>query len=212
MKHNLISKKELLKLTGISYGQLYRWKRHKLIPEEWFIKKACHTGQETYFPREHILTRIAKIKNLKGNFSLDDMADRFSPVFNEISLDAQRLINCNIVTLRTLNYLYESFGLVFALHLENVLYGYMLECLVNSGEISSDEEKTLLQSLKDIFTTIYGKNYEIVFLRKLGITSCFVVSPASEIFFDRNTKIIARLNVTTYKEELILKLTEAGIL
>lgn len=42
---NLISKRELLENTGISYGQLYRWKREGLIPEEWFIKRASFTGQ-----------------------------------------------------------------------------------------------------------------------------------------------------------------------
>ncbi|OMK27222.1 hypothetical protein BER30_003137 [Clostridioides difficile] len=35
----LISKKDLLSKTNISYGQLYRWKRKNIIPEEWFIKK-----------------------------------------------------------------------------------------------------------------------------------------------------------------------------
>ncbi len=34
MESYLISKRELLELTGISYGQLYRWKRKNLIPEE----------------------------------------------------------------------------------------------------------------------------------------------------------------------------------
>ena len=41
----LISKKDLLNETGISYGQLYRWKREGLIPEEWFIKQPSFTGQ-----------------------------------------------------------------------------------------------------------------------------------------------------------------------
>lgn len=45
----LISKKDLLAITGISYGQLYRWKRERLIPEEWFIKQSSYTGQETFF-------------------------------------------------------------------------------------------------------------------------------------------------------------------
>ena len=31
MEEKLISKKDLLELTGISYGQLYRWKRKKII-------------------------------------------------------------------------------------------------------------------------------------------------------------------------------------
>ncbi len=50
-----ISKKDLLELTGISYGQLYRWKRKGLIPEAWFVKKPAFTGQETFFPRTEIL-------------------------------------------------------------------------------------------------------------------------------------------------------------
>ena len=61
---NLISKKDLLVVTGISYGQLYRWKRQQLIPEEWFIKKASYTGQETFFPREQIISRIETILQL----------------------------------------------------------------------------------------------------------------------------------------------------
>ena len=43
----LISKKDLLQRYGISYGALYRWKRKGLIPEDWFIKTATETGQET---------------------------------------------------------------------------------------------------------------------------------------------------------------------
>lgn len=212
MPQNLISKKELLKLTGISYGQLYRWKRRNLIPEDWFIKKACRTGQETYFPREKILERIEKIQNFKGDLTLDDLEVRFSPVFKEICLDKDLILEYNIVSLRTLNYLYEHYGPIAALYLENVVYAYLLESLVNCGEISNEEAGGLLKVLKEIFTLEYGKNFEVVFLRKMGVTSCFVVSANSEIFFDRSTKIIARLNVTNYKEELINKLVEAGIL
>lgn len=70
-----ISKKDLLILTGISYGQLYRWKRKGLIPEEWFIKKASFTGQETYFPKDLILDRIDKILELKDDVSLEELSD-----------------------------------------------------------------------------------------------------------------------------------------
>lgn len=73
-----ISKKELLAATGISYGQLYRWKRERLIPEEWFIKQASFTGQETFFPREQVLQRIRAIQELKEVHSLDEVAALFS--------------------------------------------------------------------------------------------------------------------------------------
>jgi DNA-binding transcriptional MerR regulator len=68
-----ISKKDLLAETGISYGQLYRWKREGLIPEEWFVKRAAFTGQETYFPRERILERVGLILEMKDEQSLEDI-------------------------------------------------------------------------------------------------------------------------------------------
>jgi len=68
-----ISKKELLERTGISYGQLYRWKRERLIPEEWFVKRSAITGQETYFPKEQILDRIEAILDLKEDHSLEEI-------------------------------------------------------------------------------------------------------------------------------------------
>ena len=71
-----ISKKDLLKTTGISYGQLYRWKREGLIPEEWFVKRSSPTGQETYFPQEKILKRIHAIQQLKDSYSLEELARR----------------------------------------------------------------------------------------------------------------------------------------
>jgi DNA-binding transcriptional MerR regulator len=68
-----ISKKDLLAATGISYGQLYRWKREGLIPEEWFVKRASFTGQETFFPRERILERVGAILSMKDERSLDEI-------------------------------------------------------------------------------------------------------------------------------------------
>ncbi len=76
---DLISKKELLQLTGISYGQLYRWKRERLIPEEWFIKQSSFTGQETFLPRDLILPRIAAILENKDKYSLNELGRMLSP-------------------------------------------------------------------------------------------------------------------------------------
>ncbi len=79
MNEKLISKKEVLDLTGISYGQFYRWKREGLIPESWFIRKSTFTGQETFLPKQKILERIEKIKTMKDAHSLDEIANLLSP-------------------------------------------------------------------------------------------------------------------------------------
>ena len=72
----LISKKELLERYGMSYGALYRWKRKGLIPEDWFIRKATTTGQETFFPERLITERVELILSGKNELELDELARR----------------------------------------------------------------------------------------------------------------------------------------
>lgn len=78
MEQELISKKNLLERYSISYGALYRWKRKGLIPEEWFIKKATATGQETFFPKDLICERVELIQSQKDDFSLDELSKQFN--------------------------------------------------------------------------------------------------------------------------------------
>ncbi|HOE78134.1 MAG TPA: DUF4004 family protein [Bacilli bacterium] len=75
----MISKKELLQITQISYGQLYRWKREGLIPDEWFIRQSVASGQETYFYKEQILPRIETILSLKDRFSHEEIKQFLNP-------------------------------------------------------------------------------------------------------------------------------------
>ena len=74
MEQELLSKKEILERYGISYGALYRWKRKGLIPEDWFIKKATVTGQETFFPKTLICERVELILGQKEDITLDELA------------------------------------------------------------------------------------------------------------------------------------------
>lgn len=73
MEEELISKKELLQKYGISYGALYRWKRMGLIPEDWFLRRATSTGQETFFHRGQICPRVELILS-RQDVSLEALA------------------------------------------------------------------------------------------------------------------------------------------
>lgn len=92
----MISKKDLLIKTNISYGQLYRWKRLGLIPEEWFVKTSVSTGQETYFDEDLIIPRIEKILSLKDEHSIDEIKLLLNPKPNQIVFSLERLktLNC----------------------------------------------------------------------------------------------------------------------
>ena len=99
MDPELISKKDLLQLTGISYGQLYRWKRKGLIPEEWFVRKSTFTGQETFFPKDKVIARIERIQSLKDeDISLDDIAEAVTPDMTGVSLTPEEAVARGVIS------------------------------------------------------------------------------------------------------------------
>ena len=206
MKSDLISKKELLELTGISYGQLYRWKRKNLIPEEWFIRKSTFTGQETFFPKERILERIGKIKNMKGDTSLDELADMLSPNLMKLKLNSETLVDRNIVSKTVIDFYIQEKGKTDEFDFEKILYLYILDKLFKSGKINFEEGILILNLLEENYPKFNGKNCQLIFIRKLGISSSCLVSKPSEIHFESNTNIIESLDISKQIEELKIKI------
>ncbi len=204
MMEELISKKDLLELTDISYGQLYRWKRKNLIPEEWFIRKSTFTGQETFFPKDKILERIKKIQTMKENLSLDELADVFSPNLSKLSINEVEIINRGIASQPVLNIFMEMNQGVKKFSFEQMLFIYILEKLLRSGDINLDEGKMVLQVMSDHYRSM--KAGELIFIRKLGISSCFIVSNIGDIHFEKSTKLVTKISLSHCMEELKSKL------
>jgi len=202
MDEDLITKKELLEITKVSYGQLYRWKRKKLIPEDWFIKKSSYTGQETYFPREKILDRIEKIINMKDDASLDSLAEMFSPNLAEVFLSEVELLKKNIVTEQTLTLHKNIFGEIKTFSFEKILYISLLEKSLLSGNVSIDEGKLIIETLEENYKSLEGKNCEMVFLRKFGVSLCFLITVPNEFYIEKGAKIVLRLNISQCIQEL----------
>ena len=151
MENKLISKKELLELTGISYGQLYRWKRKNLIPEEWFVRKSTFTGQETFFPKESMLARIDKIKGMKEDRSLDDIAGMFSPVLSQMALSVEEIIDRKIVSQTAIQNYFENKDSGGVLSFQVLLALFVLERLLQSGDVGIDEAKKAVRTKEEGF-------------------------------------------------------------
>jgi len=207
MELDLISKRELLELTGISYGQLYRWKRKNLIPEEWFIRKSAFTGQETFFPREKMLGRIDRIKNMKEDLSLDDLANMFSPSPTEIRMTPEALIEQGVISRAALDIFLKDESPAETLGFNMIVPLYIMHKALESGEISLDEARLLSQTLKEHFARFDGKDFTLLFLRKQGIASCCLVSAPADIFFEPGTKVVSRVTASSCIEELKMKLS-----
>lgn len=205
-EENLISKKDLLKLMDISYGQLYRWKRKKLIPEEWFIKRSSFTGQETFFPKNKMLDRIKKIKSFKDDKSLDELADIFSPTFSEIFLEEKDILNQNIVSNQTMT-LYKSINKeTTGFYFNQILLMTITDKFIKSGKASFEEAKLVLSTLEKNYENFDGTYFDVVLIRKLGIAICILLRIPNEIYIEDDAVLVLKINTVECVEKLKSKL------
>ncbi|WP_346874032.1 DUF4004 family protein [Clostridium sp. UBA5988] len=206
MEEELISKKEILDMTGISYGQLYRWKRKELIPEEWFIKKSSYTGQETFFPREKIINRINKIIDLKDDMPLDDLAVMFTnkPKVDDVS--EEYLIEKEIIREETLPIYKDIFREKEEYNFKDVLLMDILQREFDLGKLTISEIEIILKLINKEYKSIEEKDGTLYIIRRLGIGIC-VVAYREKIIVDDGSKIIGEINIKNIIENLKMRLT-----
>jgi hypothetical protein len=206
MDEELISKKELLELTNISYGQLYRWKRKGLIPEDWFIRKSTYTGQETFFPRSQVLTRVSRILNMKEDASLDDLADVFSPEPGASAPpDADTLTKRGIVSADAMRLFLEGRDGT-PLSFDDALHAYLFSQVLVSGELSLDEARLMLDTLRTAAIRFNAAPAQVLLTRKLGVFGCVALSTGGDALPDKHTRLVRRFDLKAAAEELKLKL------
>ncbi len=199
MHEDLISKKDLLSLMNISYGQLYRWKRKNLIPEDWFIKKSVSTGQETFFPKEKIIERINTIIELKDEASLDELAEKFSNEAKNIYLKRTYIVERNIVPETVLN-MFEGFSGREESYNEINLFSLLIYSeLILSGLINGDEARNIALGLKREYEKI-EEAMILVIKRKLGVCFYYLVNEGKEIELDEIAVIIHKINLDKVRE------------
>ena len=206
MEESLISKKELLELTGISYGQLYRWKRKNLIPESWFIRKSTFTGQETFFPRREVLSRVERIKNMKDDLSLDDLADMLSPYPSDLRLKASQVLTQNIVSENTLQLWLNLYPHITEMSFTDILAAYVGDMALKTGDVALTEATLIMRTVKEGMGQFAGRPCDLLFLRTTGVGSCLLAPTPTELFFESNTKVVMQLQLASCIEQIKMRL------
>lgn len=195
MDIQLISKKELLVECGITYGQLYRWKRKKLIPDEWFIRKSTYTGQESFFPREKILKRISDIQKYKNTYSLDELAEILNK--DNTPKDEKKINNESLIQ-KWSDYFKQEIGeeLLNSYPEDEAVYaGVILNDVMNQNILSLSELKELREFLINRGTLKF--NAELYINRKLGLAFYFIVEKNSQIILEDSVKTIYSTHIET---------------
>jgi hypothetical protein len=198
-----ISKKDLLQQMGISYGQLYRWKRRGLIPEEWFVRKSTFTGTETFFPRDKMLARIERILSMKdGDLSLDDIADVVTPDLGGVSMAPPAAADEGVVSRQAIDLYEDAHPGVEALRYGELLSLYVLDRLLATGEVSLDEGRWVLAAFEDAYPGFEGGDCDLVLVRKMGVAVCFMITSTAELALEGGARLVARVNVQESVEAL----------
>ncbi|HEY5548436.1 MAG TPA: YhbD family protein [Coriobacteriia bacterium] len=207
MEPDLISKKDLLLATGISYGQLYRWKRKGLIPEDWFVRKSAFTGQETFFPRDKMLARVERILSMKDeDVSLDDIAEAVSPAPLPDTFSREDVIARGAVSAAALDLFAERHPGTSELRFAEVLAASVADTLLRSGDAGRDEALAAIATLEEGWTTCEKTSCDVVLLRKMGVAMVLLVSSASELLAESGVRVVARITLPTQIEQLKTRL------
>lgn len=204
MDQDLISKKDLLLQAGISYGQLYRWKRKGLIPEAWFIRKSTFTGQETFFPRDKMLARIERIQGMKEeDLSLEAIADTFSPAMvADVALSPEEIRSRRLVSDTALDLFLERRDETGPLLFGELLAVSVLDTLLTGGEIGIDEGRTLVETLATGVVATQGREYELVLVRKLGLSTWLLMPTGCNVILEPSARAAVRLELSRVAENL----------
>ena len=77
-----------------------------------------------------------------------------------------------------------------------------LDGLLKTGEVSIDEGRTVLDALQENYPAFEGRHADLLFVRRMGLSTALLVSSGAEVRFDRAARVIARLNLSECAESL----------
>ena len=199
-----ITKKDLLNETGISYGQLYRWKREGLIPEEWFIKQPSFTGQETVFPRKQILNRIKAIQELKDKYSLEELAKILSPEVAERYFTTEDLkvieeIKDNLIPAFVQGFQKSNFLFV------EVLIMIALSEFMDHSDISRGQLIEIVEGLKDYLPKMKSTGYILILFDRAKDYYATIYEEQAQVYIDRRLSIVKEIHLNELSNQLKLK-------
>ena len=202
-----LSKKDLLKTTGISYGQLYRWKREGLIPEEWFVKRSSPTGQETYFPQEKILKRIHAIQQLKDSYSLEELARILTPEVSNRLFCEEDLEHFDELDIDVAADFMDAMSKDSFVFLEVLVMIALSQAMVDSA-ITEEERTHAVSFLSKRMSELHSADYVLELLQAQGHLYVLLKKEGSEVYLDDGLVAIRSIHLNELSNAIKLKYKE----
>ena len=202
-----ISKKDLLKTTGISYGLLYRWKREGQIPEEWFVKRSSPTGQEPYFPQEKILKRIHAIQQLKDSYSLEELARILTPEVSNRLFCEEDLEHFDELDIDVAADFMDAMSKDSFVFLEVLVMIALSQAMVDSA-ITEEERTHAVSFLSKRMSELHSADYVLELLQAQGHLYVLLKKEGSEVYLDDGLVAIRSIHLNELSNAIKLKYKE----
>lgn len=191
-----------------------------MIPDEWLVHKSTKTGQESFLPADKILTRIKKIKELKENNTLKEIADLLSPELVEKKYEKSIINYIDWIDDDLLRTYEEIIGTKKHYSFNDIVYLKVLHRLKKSGE-SARNTYLALETLDSLDDEAYELDQKIILARRKPefqknekgqiMDSGFCLIATGEVQFDPSIKVAKTLNLPELVRELKLEMRETAL-
>jgi hypothetical protein len=135
--------------------------------------------------------------------SLDEIAETVSPNLGEISMTIDEIRERGLVSAEAIEvFSAEARNCEAPLVFGEVVSLSALDTLLKTGDVSLEEGRTVLQSLQENYPAFEGRPADLVFVRRMGLSTSMLVSSAAEVRFEPSARVVARLNLADCAEAL----------
>ncbi|HOO61637.1 MAG TPA: DUF4004 family protein, partial [Bacillota bacterium] len=172
------------------------------IPETWFIHKATTSGQETFFPKDRVLARIARIQTLKNELTVEQLQEIFSPDVKSFCIPIDDFMNLNLVSKLAMTAFTSCFPEKTSMIFDDVFSVYVVDHLMRLSGIYLEDGKQVLRMLSKYLAAEPSKEYQLLLLRKMGVPMTVLVRGEDDILLEDTTEIVACANLSDFEEAL----------
>jgi hypothetical protein len=144
---------------------------------------------------------------MKDDLSLDEISDLFSPSFRNVKISQPELANRNIVTETIINIFNDLFPDYNTYNFKNITHMAIVNKELEVGSITVEDSKSIIKTLEENLSNKTESNFNVIILRKLGVTTCVIISSHSNLFVEDKAKVIANID---YAKELDALRTKLG--
>lgn len=164
---------------------------------------STYTGQETFLPREQILSRVRSILELKDRYSIEEMAKIFSPETVPVGILPQELAQFEEIDKEFLKLLPESYPKERYKFLDLVFFAALSHCIGKNGFSPHDAAELISRANASVFT-LHSVDRVLLLFSCGGEYHVALCRDETPVLFDTGLEIIEIVHLNQTADQIKL--------